>query len=162
MINVPNLTGLISRHSHSAVPKTEMVGETIRYVKGGSNVILRCIVKDAIEPPIYISWFYNGHQIYNENNHGWKMTFERNILTGSDGPSQGLSPGDGSISPLSSAASASSASPGFYHRSSSAAANVRFKSVSGLRMSELVEEFWLVDEVEPNGRRGPSVSLSPE
>lgn len=108
-----------------------MVGEPIRYVKGGSNVILRCIVRDALEPPIYISWFYNGHQIYNENIHGWKMAFERNILTGSDGASQGLSSGGGSISPLlSSAAEAGEATsrphPSFYQRP---AASIRFKSV---------------------------------
>lgn len=113
-----------------AVPKTEMVGERIRYVKGGSNVILRCIVRDALEPPIYISWFYNGHQIYNENIHGWKMAFERSILTGSD--SQGLFSGVGggvaSTSPLLSSTGTSATTPSFYQRPA-AAANIRFKSV---------------------------------
>lgn len=93
-------------------------------------MVLRCIVRDAIEPPIYISWFYNGHQIYNENTHGWKMAFERNILTGTDGASQGLSTssssssasGGDSISPL-----VSATSPSFYQRP---ATNIRFKSVS--------------------------------
>lgn len=116
---------------YSAVPKTEMVGEGIRYVKGGSNVILRCIVRDALEPPLYISWFYNGIQIYNENMQGWKMAFERNILTGSEGPSQGLSSGGGSMSQfLSSAAVEAGATsrphPSFYQRP---VASVRFKAV---------------------------------
>lgn len=60
-----------------AVPKTEIIGEPIRYVKGGSNVILRCIVSEGLEPPLYISWFYNSKQIYNENSQGWKIAFER-------------------------------------------------------------------------------------
>ena len=106
------------------VPRTEMVGESIRYVKGGSNVILRCIVRDALEPPLYISWFYNGHQIYNENSQGWKMAFERSILTGVDVPSQAMS--SSNLPLVSPAAAAAATSPSFYQRASS----VRFKSVS--------------------------------
>lgn len=123
---------MINAFSHTTVPKTEMVGERIRYVKDGSNVILRCIVREALEPPIYISWFYNGHQLYNENVHGWKMSFERNILTGSDSSTRDLSLGGGLVAPSpppssSLPADAAVTSTSFYHRPSGS--SVRFKSV---------------------------------
>lgn len=98
-----------------------MVGEPIRYVKAGSNVVLRCIVRDALEPPVYISWFYNSHQIYNENVQGWRLTFDRNILPQLDVPSQALSSssagsgGAGSIPLLTSAGAAGAMSSSFYH-----------------------------------------------
>lgn len=62
------------------VPKTELVGEQIRYVKDGSNAILRCVVRGAIESPIYISWFYGAKQIYNDSPRGWRITLERDVL----------------------------------------------------------------------------------
>lgn len=62
------------------VPKTELVGEQIRYVKDGSNAILRCVVRGALESPIYISWFYGSKQIYNDSPRGWKITLERDVL----------------------------------------------------------------------------------
>ena len=123
------------------VPRTEMVGESIRYVKGGSNVILRCIVRDALEPPLYISWFYNGHQIYNENSQGWKMAFERSILTGVDVPSQAMSPSN--LPLVSSAAAAAATSPSFYQRASS----VRFKSVSSEGMGNGNAQFTSLGEM---------------
>lgn len=63
------------------VPKTDLVGEQIRYVKDGSNAILRCVVRGALESPIYISWFYGSKQIYDDHPRGWKITLERDVLS---------------------------------------------------------------------------------
>lgn len=68
-----------STHPH-AVPKTELVGEQIRYVTDGSNVKMHCVVRGALEPPIYISWFYGSKQIYNDSPRGWKIKLDRNVL----------------------------------------------------------------------------------
>lgn len=110
-----------------------MIGEPIRFVKIGSHVMLRCIVRDSLEPPIYISWFYNSHQIYNENVQGWRLTFDRNIVPSLDGTHKALS-SDGNGTPVGSILpSATGAIPsGFYHSSST-----RFKSVrNNRRISE--------------------------
>lgn len=74
-----NSSSLNPNHSLT-VPKTELVGEQIRYVKDGSNAILHCVVRGALEPPIYISWFYGTKQIYNDSPRGWKITLERDVL----------------------------------------------------------------------------------
>lgn len=76
LVNTTNNYSLLSL----TVPKTELVGEPIRYVKDGSNVILRCVVRGALEPPIYISWFYGATQIYNDSPRGWKVLLERDVL----------------------------------------------------------------------------------
>ncbi|XP_055679691.1 zwei Ig domain protein zig-8-like isoform X2 [Lutzomyia longipalpis] len=62
------------------VPRTELVGDAIRYVKAGSKVILRCLVRGALEPPSYISWFYGVQQIYQDNKRGLKLQMEREFL----------------------------------------------------------------------------------
>lgn len=61
------------------VPRTELIGDPDRYVKAGSTVIFRCVVRGALEPPSYISWFHGSQQIYVENRRGWKVTFERDV-----------------------------------------------------------------------------------
>lgn len=66
--------------STHTVPKTELVGEQIRFVKDGSNVKMHCVVRGALEPPIYISWFYGTKQIYNDSPRGWKIKLDRNVL----------------------------------------------------------------------------------
>lgn len=57
-------------HSHSTspffsptVPRTEILGEPDRYVKAGSNVVLRCIVRGALEPPTFIMWYHGAEQL---------------------------------------------------------------------------------------------------
>jgi hypothetical protein len=62
-----------------SVPRTELVGDPDRYVKAGSTVIFRCVVRGALEPPSYISWYHGSQQIYVENRRGWKVTFERDV-----------------------------------------------------------------------------------
>lgn len=59
------------------VPRTELVGDPDRYVKEGSTVTLRCVVRGALEPPSYIIWFHGSDQIYTENRRGWKIQMER-------------------------------------------------------------------------------------
>ncbi|EDW15969.2 hemicentin-2 [Drosophila mojavensis] len=45
------------------VPRTEILGEPDRYVKAGSNVVLRCIVRGALEPPTFIMWYHGTEQL---------------------------------------------------------------------------------------------------
>lgn len=58
-------------------PKTELIGESTRHVKAGSQVKLRCIISQALEPPLFINWFYNQKQIYLHNRRGWRTEIER-------------------------------------------------------------------------------------
>jgi hypothetical protein len=69
----------LSFHFRRLVPRTELIGDPDRYVKAGSTVIFRCVVRGALEPPSYISWYHGSQQIYVENRHGWKVTFERDV-----------------------------------------------------------------------------------
>ncbi|KAH8419015.1 hypothetical protein KR222_000771, partial [Zaprionus bogoriensis] len=48
---------------HVVVPRTEILGEPDRYVKAGSNVVLRCIVRGALEPPTFIMWYHGTEQL---------------------------------------------------------------------------------------------------
>ncbi|CAO1408155.1 unnamed protein product [Diamesa tonsa] len=64
-------------HLHVVVPRTELIGDPDRYVKAGSTVILRCVVRGALEPPSYIIWYHGIKQIYAENNRGWKIQIDR-------------------------------------------------------------------------------------
>ncbi|XP_055715804.1 zwei Ig domain protein zig-8-like isoform X2 [Phlebotomus papatasi] len=67
-------------HLNVVVPRTELVGDAVRYVKAGSKVILRCLVRGALEPPSYIMWFYGTQQIYQDNKRGLKIQMEREFL----------------------------------------------------------------------------------
>lgn len=58
-------------------PKTELIGESTRHVKAGSHVKLCCIISQALEPPLFINWFYNQKQIYLHNRRGWRTEIER-------------------------------------------------------------------------------------
>ncbi|KAM8704615.1 hypothetical protein ACLKA7_009126 [Drosophila subpalustris] len=64
-------------HLRIVVPKTELIGESTRHVKAGSQVKLRCIISQALEPPLFINWFYNQKQIYLHNRRGWRTEIER-------------------------------------------------------------------------------------
>jgi hypothetical protein len=61
------------------VPRTELIGDPDRYVKAGSIVVLRCVVRGALEPPNYIIWYHGTQQIYSENSRGWRLQFERDV-----------------------------------------------------------------------------------
>lgn len=69
----------------SPVPRTEIVGDTDRYVKAGSTVILRCVVRGALEPPSYIIWYHGIQQVFTESR-GWQVQIDRG-LPGIDGDS---------------------------------------------------------------------------
>ncbi|XP_036673832.3 integumentary mucin C.1 [Drosophila suzukii] len=64
-------------HLRIVEPKTELIGESTRHVKAGSLVKLRCIISQALEPPLFINWFYNQKQIYLHNRRGWRTEIER-------------------------------------------------------------------------------------
>ncbi|XP_063705627.1 zwei Ig domain protein zig-8 [Culicoides brevitarsis] len=64
-------------HLHVVVPRTELIGDPDRYVKAGSNVVLRCVVRGALEPPSYIIWYHGAQQIFTENRRGWRIQVER-------------------------------------------------------------------------------------
>lgn len=55
------------------VPRTELVGDSDRYVKVGSTVVLRCIIRGALEPPSYIIWYHGTQQLLPESQRGIRM-----------------------------------------------------------------------------------------
>jgi hypothetical protein len=61
------------------VPRTELIGDSDRYVKAGSTVKFRCVVIGALEQPSYIIWHHGLQQIYVENRRGWKIQFDREM-----------------------------------------------------------------------------------
>lgn len=56
----------------SLVPRTEPMGETVRYVKEGSRVTLHCVISGAIDPPLYVIWYHGTQQIFPDNPRHWK------------------------------------------------------------------------------------------
>lgn len=58
-------------HTHT-VPRTEPMGETVRYVKEGSRVTLHCVISGAIDPPLYVIWYHGTQQIFPDNPRHWK------------------------------------------------------------------------------------------
>lgn len=56
----------------STVPKTEPIGDTVRYVKEGSRVTLHCVISGAIDPPLYVIWYHGQQQIFPDNPRHWK------------------------------------------------------------------------------------------
>ena len=60
-------------HLHVVVPRTELIGETNRYVKAGSSVAIRCVVRGALEPPSYVIWYFGSEQLFADNQFGWQM-----------------------------------------------------------------------------------------
>lgn len=54
------------------VPKTEPMGDTVRYVKEGSRVTLHCVISGAIDPPLYVIWYHGTQQIFPDNPRHWK------------------------------------------------------------------------------------------
>ncbi|XP_039947708.1 uncharacterized protein LOC120766348 [Bactrocera tryoni] len=57
--------------------KTELIGEPTQHVKAGSQVKLRCIISQALDPPVFINWFHNHKQIYLHSRRGWRTEIER-------------------------------------------------------------------------------------
>uniref|UniRef100_A0A1B0FQK4 Ig-like domain-containing protein n=1 Tax=Glossina morsitans morsitans TaxID=37546 RepID=A0A1B0FQK4_GLOMM len=65
-------------HLQVVVPRTEILGDPDRYVKAGSTVILRCIVRGALEPPTFIMWYHGIDQLAADSKRH-KTTLDRNI-----------------------------------------------------------------------------------
>lgn len=70
--------------SLSAVPKTEPIGDTVRYVKEGSRVALHCVVSGAIDPPLYVIWYHGQQQIFSENPRQWKTEISHQLQHNDD------------------------------------------------------------------------------
>ncbi|CAD7093270.1 unnamed protein product [Hermetia illucens] len=66
-------------HLHVVVPRTELVGDADRYVKAGSSVTIRCIVRGALEPPSFIIWYHGTKQLLAENRRGIQMKVVKGI-----------------------------------------------------------------------------------
>lgn len=60
------------------VPRTEISGEPDRYVKAGSIVVLRCIIRGALEPPTFIMWYHGSEQLVGDSNRH-RMQIDRNF-----------------------------------------------------------------------------------
>ncbi|XP_054725729.1 zwei Ig domain protein zig-8 [Anastrepha obliqua] len=65
-------------HLQVVVPRTEIVGGPDRLVKAGSTVVLRCIVRGALEPPTFIMWFHSTEQI-NGDSRRYRTQVDRNL-----------------------------------------------------------------------------------
>lgn len=67
------------------VPRTEIIGDLDRYVKAGSTVLLRCVVRGALEPPSYIIWYHGTQQVFTEQRRGWQIQIDRGTDIDGDG-----------------------------------------------------------------------------
>ncbi|XP_015604174.1 cell adhesion molecule 4 [Cephus cinctus] len=47
------------------VPKIEIMGDRDMYVKTGSTVALRCVIKQSLEGPFFVFWYHNGVRVLN-------------------------------------------------------------------------------------------------
>ncbi|XP_012161248.1 zwei Ig domain protein zig-8 isoform X1 [Ceratitis capitata] len=65
-------------HLQVVVPRTEIVGGPERLVKAGSTVVLRCIVRGALEPPTFIMWYHSTEQITGDSVR-YRTQVDRNI-----------------------------------------------------------------------------------
>ncbi|XP_033331096.1 zwei Ig domain protein zig-8 [Megalopta genalis] len=45
------------------VPKIEIIGDRDMYVKTGSTVAIRCIIKQSLEGPFYVFWYHEGDRV---------------------------------------------------------------------------------------------------
>lgn len=50
---------------HFAVPKIEILGDRDMYVKTGSTVAIRCVIKQSLEGPFYVFWYHEGDRVLN-------------------------------------------------------------------------------------------------
>lgn len=66
-------------------------------MKAGSTVNLRCIIRGAIEPPLYIIWYHGAQQILPDNKYGYQMQMVKNTGgVGGNGFDGNALPGAGS------------------------------------------------------------------
>jgi len=47
------------------VPKIEILGDRDMYVKTGSTVAIRCVIKQSLEGPFYVFWYHEGDRVLN-------------------------------------------------------------------------------------------------
>lgn len=58
-------------------PTIHFQGDTNQHIKDGSEMTLKCVIKDAIEAPLFVNWFYNQQPIYLPNGLGWQSKIEK-------------------------------------------------------------------------------------
>lgn len=58
-------------------PTIHFQGDTNQHIKDGSEMTLKCVIKDAIEAPLFVNWFYNQQPIYLPNSLGWQSKIEK-------------------------------------------------------------------------------------
>lgn len=46
-----------------SVPKIEIIGDRDMYVKTGSTVAIRCVIKQSLEGPFYVFWYHEGDRV---------------------------------------------------------------------------------------------------
>lgn len=76
------------------VPRTEIIGDPDRFVKSGSSVKLRCIIRGALEPPAYIIWYHGVQQLFTDNSH-YDIKIDRGKIDQADGGGGGVGGGEG-------------------------------------------------------------------
>ncbi|KYN18266.1 hypothetical protein ALC57_09373, partial [Trachymyrmex cornetzi] len=47
------------------MPKIEILGDRDMYVKTGSTVAIRCVIKQSLEGPFYVFWYHEGDRVLN-------------------------------------------------------------------------------------------------
>lgn len=60
-----------------AEPTIHFQGDTNQHIKDGSEMTLKCVIKDAIEAPLFVNWFHNQQPIYLPNSLGWQSKIEK-------------------------------------------------------------------------------------
>lgn len=54
-----------NNRNHITVPKIEILGDRDMYVKTGSTVAIRCVIKQSLEGPFYVFWYHEGDRVLN-------------------------------------------------------------------------------------------------
>ncbi|KAL5273751.1 hypothetical protein ACFFRR_000474 [Megaselia abdita] len=62
---------------HVVEPTIHFQGDTNQHIKDGSEMTLKCVIKDAVEVPWFVNWFFNDQPIYLPNNLGWESKIEK-------------------------------------------------------------------------------------
>lgn len=59
------LESILSQLFVVTVPKIEILGDRDMYVKTGSTVAIRCVIKQSLEGPFYVFWYHEGDRVLN-------------------------------------------------------------------------------------------------
>ncbi|KAH8332663.1 hypothetical protein KR074_008714 [Drosophila pseudoananassae] len=132
-------------HLRIVEPKTELIGESTRHVKAGSQVKLRCIISQALEPPLFINWFYNQKQIYLHNRRGWRTEIERIEL-----PAEVPTTSTTTTSTTTTTATTPAATVSTTSSSGSTAASTSKSALESLNGLATITRSYILDAISPN------------